>query len=208
MAASTGEHFMTSQIPERILVDGRRYFLNATPLYRLLASRRMDLCDYNDTRSSNCWRGYVGTWLVRDGMLFLAHLNFYGMEETPLTEAPLRRLLHGTSARDFPIAAHWFNGSIRIPLGRRMVYSHHGFSSWYERQRVLSCKAGRVIRDREVDTGAMLRWAVQRSPERWSWLIDDKPGDLLGPLAWLEPDPCDEELDDEWPPECVAAVGF
>jgi len=193
---------MTAQTPERIIIDGRPRALYEQPLYRLLEKRRMTLCDPKDERfgmTTACWRRYVGTWEIRDGILFLIHLNLNVPHEEPLPQDIRQRFLRCVPAADFPIRADWFSGRLRIATGPRLVYSHHGWSSWYARERVITIKKGVVKRDRDVDTQAILEWWLRRHPELSDRLSGRAPA-AFGPIVWFEKN--DEDWTaDWWPPD-------
>lgn len=196
---------MTAQTPERIVVDGKPRALYAAPLYRLLQSRRMSLeCPWG-AHTSACWRGYRGTWEVIDDRLHLMHVNAMWPDEGPLPADLRRKLLRAAQASDFPIHASWFNGRLRVQIGRRLIYSHHGWSSWFERERVMAFKQGHLIRDREVDTRRILEWWLRRHPEARDRL-DPHNEDPLGPLAWFSADDEDWEAD-WWPADYVRTDG-
>ena len=131
---------MTAQTPERIIIDGRPHALYAKPLYRLLASRRMDLIDDSSGFSTACHRRYVGTWEIRNGTLYLVHLNMVVPDEEPLTPLIRQRLFRAVPCTGFPIKADWFNGQLRIPIGPTLVQGFQGWSSWYTRERVITCR--------------------------------------------------------------------
>lgn len=198
---------MTAQTPERLIMDGRPRALYAQPLYDLLESRRIELERPPGAGfSSACWRGYCGTWEVIDGHLHLVHLNTMWPDEGPLPDDLRRKLLRALSASDFPILASWFNGHLRIEIGRRLIYSHHGWSSWFERERVMTFRQGNLVRDREVDTRRILEWWLRRYPEARDGLDPDN-ADPLGPLTWFEPEADDDEdwAADWWPADYVRA---
>ncbi len=194
---------MTAQTPERIVIDGRPHALRSEPLYRLLASRRIDFQSEERGYSTACWRGYTGTWEICDGTLYLLHLNLNIGDEIPMPEKDRDKLFRAVPARHFPVAAHWFNGVLRISCGRRLVYSHHGWSSIFERERVITLRQGKVKRDRLVNTKAMLERALQRKSCR----LDDEdethpPG--FGPMVWFDESGDDEDwTSDWWPPDYV-----
>jgi hypothetical protein len=188
---------VTAQIPERILIDGKPHWLYAEPLYRLLATRRTEIAA-PDARTTACHRQYVGTWSIGDGRLWLVGLNTYGYEELPLSDTMRTWFLRLVPTDRFPICAEWFNGRLRIPIGPRLVQGFHGWSSWFSRERVITCQQGRVVRDREVDTLAMLEWALRRREGlRQSLDPEDTPG---GPLAWITDDDYEHLRGDWWPP--------
>ncbi|HZT19813.1 MAG TPA: hypothetical protein VFA23_10445 [Dongiaceae bacterium] len=195
---------MTAQSPERIILDGRPHQLFADPLYRLRKRCRLDLANPLSWSTGN-YRGYVGTWEISDRRLYLVHLCWDGWDgsscEVPISGELRQRLLRAASASGFPIHAHWFSGIVRIAIGRRLVYSHHGWSSWFERERVIRFVAGDVVRDREVDTRAILERWLRRHPEAADRLAPSNP-DPLGPLTWFDEDDGDWEAD-WWPPDYI-----
>lgn len=188
---------MTAQTPERIIIDGRARALYEQPLYRLLASRRMDLIDREMGYTSACHRRYVGTWEIRNGRLYLVHLNHMTPFEEPLSTGMRRRLLRAVPCADFPIEAHWFNGRLRFAIGRCMINSPHGWSHWFERERVITVRGGKVVRDREVDTGAILERCLARRPDVRAQFVE-AGADPSAPINWFEDDEDDWTLD-WWP---------
>lgn len=193
---------MTAQTPERLIMDGRPWAIYANPLYRLLASRRMDLKVPNSGFSTACHRRYVGSWEIRNGRLYLVHVNMMVPDEMPLAPELRRRLFRAVPCNGFPILAHWFNGKLRIPIGRRLVYSHHGWSHWFERERVITFSGGVVTRDREVNTQAILERQLKRDPAMGALLSGaDNPEDraIPGPLVWFDDDEEEDWTLDWWP---------
>jgi len=94
-------------------------------------------------QSSALWRGYVGTWEVRDARLYLIGLSGSLEDGTPAT---LRTLFP-----DFPdrVFAHWFSGIARIPQGKLLEYVHMGYGSKYERDLLLSFEKG-VLQETQI----------------------------------------------------------
>lgn len=192
---------MTAQAAERIILDGRPRLLFADPLYRLAKRCRLDLGNPWSYSTAN-YRGYIGTWEILDGRLHLVHLCWDGMPEQPISAELRRKLLRAAACHDFPIHSHWFNGVARIALGRRLVYSHHGWSSWYERERVIHFREGNVVRDREVDTGAILGRHLRNRPGLADmWGLEER--DPLGPMVWFDEDDAEDWVADWWPPDYV-----
>jgi len=196
---------MTAQTPERIILDGRPRVLYADPLYRLLASRRMSLENRDVGWSTACYRGYCGTWQVIDGRLHLMHLNTMWPDEGPLPADLRRRLLRAVPASGFPVFASWFSGHLRIQIGRRLVYSHHGWSSWFERARVMTFKGGVLVRDREVDTRRILEWWLRSHPEAVP-VLDGTDCRSPGPLVWFEDSDDDDWTADWWPSDYLQSA--
>lgn len=192
---------MTAQAPERIILNERPHALHADPLYRLIKRCRINLRNPYVWSTGN-YRGYIGTWEIRGRRLCLVHLCWDGDGETPISDELRERLFRAAQCSGFPIHAHWFNGVIRIAIGKRLVYSHHGWSHWFERERVMHVAAGEIVRDREVDTRAILEWWLRRHPGARGVLDGSDRGDLPVPLCWFDKDD-DNWEDDWWPPGYV-----
>ena len=131
-------------------------------------------------------------------MLRLVAFSTHGAKELPLSDAMRTWFLRLFPADRFPIPATWFNGQLRIPIGPKLVQGFQGWSSWYTQERVITCRQGRVVRDREVNTLAILEWALRRrNGLKESLDPEDTPG---GPLAWITDDDYDHLSGDWWPP--------
>lgn len=174
---------MTAQDPERLIIAGKEHQLFADPLYRLLKRARIDIEQYMSPPSSACWRCYCGTWEIIDGQLYLIRLE---RDDEPIPPDLRRRLLKAAGAEDFPVRVTWFSGRFRIAIGPRLIYSHRGWSHWFERERVIAFKDGRVTRDREVDTRAMLERYLRRRPELERRLTGKEAWPGIPPLIWLD----------------------
>lgn len=182
-----------------MILDGRPHALYEQPLYRLLKRHRIEPGHYAKCWSTANYRGYVATWDIADSGLRLLHVNVpgYECEDGPISDELRTKLLKAGKRRDFPIPARWFTGRLRIQTGRRLIYSHHGYSHWFERERVIAIKQGRVVRDREVDTKAMLEWYLKRHPEMIGWL-EGEDSSMPRPLVWFDTGD-DDDWEDWWP---------
>lgn len=191
---------MTAQAPERIIVDDQARRLYSDPLYGLLEARGMaDFAKGGPVLSSGCWRCYRGTWEIIGGCLYLIHFSVMWGSEKRLPADLRAKLLEAVSAKDFPVPAVWFDGRLKIPIGRRLVCSHYGWSHWFERQRIVTIRNGMVTRDREVDTQAILERCLLRDPYQRGLLDGSIKGIAGGPLIWFDKRG-DVETDLPWPP--------
>jgi hypothetical protein len=87
-----------------------------------------------------CSRGYVGTWEIADGYLYLA-----GLGEALDDRLTVEGLFPGSGGR---VRADWFTGTLRCPQGALVDYFHGGFLSTYERDLLIEIDHGRVISER------------------------------------------------------------
>ena len=132
---------MTAQISETLVYEGRQLSMCTNPLSLYFA-----LGGDGPTFQCNCtalWRGYVGTWEIVDGRLYLIDLQgtLKGGEEASVA----------TIFPDYPdrVFAHWYSGTIRIPQGQLLNYVHMGYGSTYERDLLLEFEKG-VIKGTRV----------------------------------------------------------
>lgn len=196
------EATITAQVPERLIIDGKPRAIGGQPLYRLLASRRMSLKHESPIYTTACHRGYRGTWELRNGRLYLVHLNLVGHKELPFPPEFLGKVLRAIPAATLPVHACWFNGSIRVPLGPALIESFHGLGgSWFQKIRVLSFKTGVLVRDRVVDTHKMIEWWFRRHPEARDRFSDGSESceGLEGTLAWFDASEDEDWGADTWP---------
>jgi len=129
---------MTAQLPERLIFEGLEHAMCSNPLhdYFALGGPRPDFRH----SSTACWRGYVGTWEVIEGRLYLIALTgrLNGGEQ-----ATIETVFPGYRERVF---AHWVTGTVRLPQGKLLEYVHLGYASTYERDLLLQFRRGELIR--------------------------------------------------------------
>ena len=133
---------MTAQIAERLIYDGRERSMCSEPLGDYFA-----FGGENPDFQSNCtalWRGYVGTWEIKNDRLYITALN--GLLKGG-AQANLETVFPGYPDRVF---AHWYSGVLRIPEGQMLDYVHMGYGSTYERDVI-------VVIDKGMVTGSSIR---------------------------------------------------
>jgi hypothetical protein len=134
------EVYLTAQVHEKLLLDGVWTSMTSCPSLPIDHSQLRVVDDAGRgqplqddaavTHSTACWRGYVGTWEIKDGRLYL-------------------RSVIGRYRLETPMLADWVSEVLRIPQGRLLEYVHMGFESTYEREVLITVKAGIVV-DRQV----------------------------------------------------------
>jgi hypothetical protein len=135
---------MTTQIDERIILDGEKAWLASSPSIpkkhpRIAEVRLEEMVvteDQEITLSTACWRRYVGTWEITGGHLYLA--DVIG-----------RYKIVGEG----PILADWFSGVLRIPRGEVLEYRHIGIPPVYEEVLCVKIRKGVVVSSRVIDNG-------------------------------------------------------
>lgn len=129
---------MTAQVHERLILDGESVTMNFCPP---LPENHPRIYDKGQGGvNTACWRGYVATWEIRDGHLYLVAIQGrYGFREGE------------------PLLAEWFTGELRVPRGKMVFYVHMGFGSRYERELFIQIEKGVVGARREIDPGERMR---------------------------------------------------
>lgn len=114
---------MTAQEPEILIVDGQKYEMPCCPPI----SRDGNYQPGFFTRTSN-YRGYVGTWEIKDDKLYL---------------------VGGPHGMEYPVFADWVNQEIHIWNGPELEYVHAGFGSVYEEDVYFSVEKGVITGGRK-----------------------------------------------------------
>lgn len=136
---------MTAQVHENLILNGKMTSMNFCPpilnspeiitelsqdeFYKGIEEGKID----DITSSTACWRGYIGTWEIKDGKFFLNDVT------------GCIRL-----AKKEPIWATWFTGVLRIPQVEELHYVHMGFGSLYEKELHIKIEEGVVKKQRTI----------------------------------------------------------
>jgi hypothetical protein len=118
---------LTAQTHENLIYNGQMISMQSAPelpnddskIYLLESS-------YINT---GCWRGYVGTWELRNNKFFLNSISG-------------KFKLRG----NVPLFADWFTGTLTIPSGKLLKYIHGGFGGTYEKEELITIVKGRVVK--------------------------------------------------------------
>ena len=131
---------MTAQIRERLILDGEEtYMVFCPPLPdghpRIFEPSPDEVVEGDGILGiTACWRGYQGTWQIRDGRFYLVGI---------------RGRFHLREGE--PILADWFSGVLRVPRGERLQHVHMGFGSVYEQEVHVKVENGVVVTSRVID---------------------------------------------------------
>ena len=123
---------MTTQVKERIIIDGEKYpLLNALSLPEddSIIQHKKGIIE----QSSNCWRGYVGTWEIRDDKLYLIEFSS-GMYD-----------VHA----NLPILADWISGTAKVATGEVKANSSWDIET-YETEIHLTFENGLVVKTENI----------------------------------------------------------
>lgn len=147
----------TPQVPDKLIYEGRVYDLFANPLESYYAGnhRRPSFYQNQDPKSISTalWRGYVATWEIQAGALYLTEIDSWICNSQNIEEcvkADLKQLF-GDQYQDGKVKADWYTGNLKMPLGEMLRSVWSGYSSIYEQEIVLQVQAGRIVGKQLVD---------------------------------------------------------
>jgi hypothetical protein len=119
---------MTTQVKERIIIDAERYpLINCLSLPEdesIIQIKRKGIIQ----KSTNCWRGYVGTWEIKNDKLYLIDFSS-GMYDVLV---------------NLPILADWITGVGIVATGEMIKDSSWDIES-YESEMHLTFENGLVV---------------------------------------------------------------
>lgn len=146
---------MTAQIPDSIRLNNEDHELLTNPLEHYLHT--MDSRPHFAFMATSCWRRYTAEWEVKEQHLYLVGIDALiadaeyeftrglpsalGKEWRP-RKATLEDIFPGVPG---PIAASWYSGPLRIPVGDLVHYVHFGYASQFKEELILTTQKGRII---------------------------------------------------------------
>jgi hypothetical protein len=147
----------TAQAPDRIFYKGVEKMLFSNPLeeyYSADKEKRPRFMIEPMVVSSGNWRGYVATWVISDGKLYLTKVDSWLCPDPSVKEScqqvELGQLFPGKIS-DGRILADWYTGKLRVPDGEQLQYVHMGYGSTYERDMIFDVKKGEVGEPEIID---------------------------------------------------------
>jgi hypothetical protein len=145
----------TAQSPDVLIYENKVYDLFANPLesfYKDGAGRPGFQIQPGVVSTGN-WRGYTAIWEVEGDSLLLRGVDSWlcdPRDSENCRRADLKELF-GEKLRGNRVEATWFSGELRIPDGKMLQYVHMGYGSVYERDIILTVRAGRITNKSVVD---------------------------------------------------------
>lgn len=128
---------MTAQIGEILIINGEETSMSFCPPIPEQHKFIKKLNVENDSFCTALWRGYIGTWEIKDN-------KFYLISVKSMNGKDLYEILA-------PIFADWFIGVLRINQGEIIHYVHMGFGSIFEKEMHVKIENGIVKRTRIID---------------------------------------------------------
>jgi len=130
---------MTAQAHEFLIINGEKRTMMSCPDFPVgsLGITEEQVPSDGVWNSTACWRGYIGTWVLDDGKLFLKKLEGkYRLNDPGL------------------LFAHWFSGTLIVPDGELLKHIHMGYASIYEHELHITIHEGIVTDTTVIDNRA------------------------------------------------------
>lgn len=169
LMAMSGMAWATQQMAEVMIVDGEPIALLAEPLAPLLARPEVASSLRTQVGTSLCtanWRGYQGTWEIRDDALYLVKLSISPCHDP--REVPIDTVIPDAAA---PLRATWFSGDLTIPLTKRHKHWHLEEGFMLERYELVTIAEGVVKERRTIERTRGVQGSGQNAADR----SDGKP---------------------------------
>lgn len=122
---------MTSQISEKLIFKDQNVNMTCEPLKEYLVEKSINFPFINTA----CWRGYIGSWEIRNNKLYLISIDDFSDEGISLHNI-------FSDYTDEPYHFKQFSGEISFVEGERLEYFHGGFGGVYEYQTQLTFREG------------------------------------------------------------------
>ncbi|HVK08002.1 MAG TPA: hypothetical protein VM597_04405 [Gemmataceae bacterium] len=145
----------TDQLQDAVRLDGQDRVMMECPLNPLLA--RLKVPEFEWQTTSN-WKGYIAGWEVKDGSLLLVAFEAR-RDGRPV---PVESFLPG---KKLPVAADWYTGRVRIPVGKPKEAGGGYWGATFERVIVLHIEKGKVVKMEELKN-ARIKTSTEERAER------------------------------------------
>ena len=123
---------MTTQVKERIIIDGEKYpLLNALSLPE--DDTKIKQKEGPISTRTSCWRGYVGTWEIKDDKLYLNEFSS-GKYDVLV---------------NLPILADWISGTAKVATGEVKASSSWDIET-YETETHLTFENGLLVKTENI----------------------------------------------------------
>ena len=134
----------TAQASDLLIVEGKEYALNTNPLETQLEQKQWKPPEEAVISSAN-WRGYIATWEIKNGKLFLKEATIWvsdPKDEGEYIRKPITSELYPGVSEVF---ADWYTGALIVPDGKMKRYVHMGYGSTFDHYQVFRVRAGQVV---------------------------------------------------------------
>ena len=135
----------TGQIGEKIIIGRDTLWMLSCPLKAdTTLSRKVSERLDPEVMCTALWRGYIGTWRVENGILYLEEIKMLSGTRISLDG------IFDDYRENGRIVARWFSGKIRVVRGEQVSYEHIGFAQHYEHETIYTLRDGMIMKKKEI----------------------------------------------------------
>jgi len=173
------QSYATAQRPDKIIYQGQEFALHSNPLEAYFG-HFPDKRPTGGITSTGLWRGYVATFEVIDGQLFVVDIEVEKVDLTAVDSYSYKWV----SVMDevFPdqpeVKVDWLTGLLVIPRGELVNYVHMGYAATYSEYTLLEFHNGDLTEEMTFDLEAYERFKEKqfqafKQTEEYQRLIDE-----------------------------------
>ena len=138
--------FGTAQAPDKLIYNGKKYKLHSNPL-EVYFEKFPDKRPKPEIQSTGLWRGYIATFEVKDGQLYLKDIEI--RVEKKNDEEGRKSVLNEVFPNQELIKIDWLTGLLVLPEGKIVNYVHMGYASTYEHYVLLEFENGNLKKEKQ-----------------------------------------------------------
>jgi hypothetical protein len=135
--------FATAQAPDYLIYQGEKYRLHVNPLEELFLKKEK-LRPNTEIITSGNWRGYIATFEIKEGTLFISEITISKPDPTKQHSYVSESVLQKTFPKQADRKMSWFSGLLVVPLGKRTGYVHLSYASQYGGYLLIRVNNGQV----------------------------------------------------------------
>lgn len=143
--------FATAQYPDKIIFEGKEYALHTNPMddyFEKFPNRKPK----GGIMSSALWRGYVATFEISGGELFVKDVQIQVAKgNSQNLEIEWKSVLQSVVPDGQKLKVDWFSGLLVLPYGKLVQYVHMGYGSTYENYILIPVKNGNANAERRLN---------------------------------------------------------
>lgn len=141
--------FATAQFPDKIIYNGKEYKLHTNPMEEYF-QKYPEKRPKKASISTALWRGYVATFEVRNGQVYLKDIQIEVYDTTSLNYI-WQSVLKDVFPEQKEIKIDWLTGILVIPHGKMVNYVHMGYGSTYKKYILLEIDKGDLKKEKRFN---------------------------------------------------------
>jgi len=145
--------FGTVQVPDKIIYNGKEYYLHSNPMedyFKKYPNKHPQRNRDTVIVSSDLWRGYVATFEIKNNQLYLKDIEIEVPDDTSMRDTKWKSVLKEVFPNQELVKVDWITGLLVMPYGEIVNYVHMGVST-YEHYILLEIHNGNLTKEKQFD---------------------------------------------------------